>query len=218
MELTLTQFSIVVVAADHNPTILNPDFLKIQKIVPEDWVLAGPAITTPPFATVPYENGVSVSVEPSKLQVADNKASTPSQSDIVEVTDNYVKTVPHVKYTAVGINFNAIAEQDSPEQFLIDRFLRSGSWGTSESPLGSLGLKFVYPLPTGRFVLSLDSGSISRLNGKEKEQRSVLLFDANFHRDLKGNEPLSEQVGTYLKLVESDWKHCQTTIEKLFSE
>ncbi len=30
-------FTIVVVAADHNPSILNPDFLRINDIVPSDF-------------------------------------------------------------------------------------------------------------------------------------------------------------------------------------
>jgi hypothetical protein len=37
MTQKLLQFSIVVLATDHNPTILNPGFLRLQKIVPEDW-------------------------------------------------------------------------------------------------------------------------------------------------------------------------------------
>lgn len=65
------EFSVVVVANDHNPTILNPDFLERQQIVPQTWgwKVADPAITTPPFAMVVYDSGVTVSVEPNKLQI-----------------------------------------------------------------------------------------------------------------------------------------------------
>jgi len=218
MDIKLTQFSVVVVAADHNPTILNPDFLKAQKIVPEDWSLGGPPITTPPFATVTYENGVTISVEPSKLQAADNSCQDPKQSILAKIVDRYVKTVPHVKYTAVGINFNAIIEQDNADHFLIDRFLQEGYLDASESPLDALGLKFVYPIETGRFVLSIDSGQISKLNGKEKEELPVLLFNANFHRGLIGGaEPLYEQVGKYLELINVDWTQFHKTVKALFS-
>lgn len=219
MNMKLTQFSIVVVAADHNPTILNPDFLKIQKIVPGDWALAGPAITTPPFATVPYENGVTVSVEPGKLQVADNKSSDPIQSRIVSIVDSYVKTVPHVKYTAVGINFNAIIAQENADRFLIDRFLQNGSWNTSDNSPDSLGLKFAYPVESGRFILSLESGRVNKGNGKEKQEQAVLLMNANFHRDLMGShEPLNEQVSNCLGFVGADWVQFNKTVENLLSE
>src|SRR5713101_6330983 len=77
MKTHLILFSVVIVGGDHNPTILNPDFLTIREIVPKEWgwEVADPAITTPPFAIVRYTNGTSITVERNKLQVADSSAS-----------------------------------------------------------------------------------------------------------------------------------------------
>ena len=79
MNISHFEFSVVVVANDHNPSILNPDFLERQGIVQEGWgwTVMGSAITTPPFATVSYDSGVTVSVESNRLQVTDTSAAVP---------------------------------------------------------------------------------------------------------------------------------------------
>src|SRR2546428_392286 len=112
METHLIQFSVVVVGEAHNPTILNPDFLAIREIVPKEWgwEVLSPAITTPPFAIVRYTNRVSITVEHGKLQVADlGVGDDPTGSKAAEIARRYVNTLPHVRYTAVGINFHSIA-------------------------------------------------------------------------------------------------------------
>lgn len=208
MSKKLLQFSIVVLATDHNPTILNPDFLRIQNIVPADWgwELASPPITTPPFAMIQYESGVSISVEPNKLQVADNEVTDPTKSKIAALVKRYVEVVPHVRYTAVGINFRSAIELDNADEDLKAKFLKEGQWDSEENPLKSVGLRFVYPLTSGRLVLSIDSGIAEEVVGNQPQQKSVIIANANFHRDLDINKlPTSEQVPNYLDDAPGDW-------------
>src|SRR5919106_1183607 len=138
MEIRPLEFSIVIVASDCNPTILNPDFLARQGIVPDDWGwrVSRPAITTPPFAIVSYDSGVSVSVEPNKFQVVDRLTdSTPYASRIPKVARRYIEVLPHVRYTAVGHNFKGFAEGTDDKAFLKQRFVKSGIWDSNEHPL-----------------------------------------------------------------------------------
>jgi len=137
MKTHLILFSVVVAGEVHNPTILNPDFLAIREIVPREWgwEVAGPAITTPPFAIVRYTNGVSITVEHNKLQVADLSVDDdPTGSKATEVARRYVNTLPHVRYTAVGINFHSVAEVPDPATSLKTRFLKSGPWDNPSHP------------------------------------------------------------------------------------
>ena len=208
MNKKLLQFSIVVLATDHNPTILNPDFLRLQKIVPADWEweLASPPITTPPFATVQYESGVSISVESNKLQVADNKVTEPTASKIVAMVKRYVEVMPHVRYTAVGINFRSVIELDDADAYLKDQFLKKGPWDNEENPMKSVGLRFVYDVASGRLVLSVDSGLVKEVAGDQAQQKLVIFAHANFHCDLDTTElSTGEQVPNYLDEAKSDW-------------
>jgi len=58
--LIISELAIVVAAQNHNPTILNPDFLKHSQIVPKEWVLREPPLCTEPLARVAYTNGVTL--------------------------------------------------------------------------------------------------------------------------------------------------------------
>jgi hypothetical protein len=218
MNPKLLQFSIVVLASDHNPTILNPDFLRLQEIVPDDWgwELASPPIMTPPFATVQYDSNVSISVESNKLQAADNNVEDPSASKLVSMVKRYVEVVPHVRYTAVGMNFRSGFRLDDADNYLKERFLKSGAWDSNDNPVSSIGLKFVYPVESGRLVLSIDSGFAEEMEDDQLQKKPVIITNANFHRDLDTNTPpTSNQVPNYLDLLSSDWNRLSELLANI---
>jgi hypothetical protein len=218
MNIIHFEFSVVVVANDHNPTILNPDFLERQGIVQEGWgwKVTGPVITTPPFATVSYDSGVTVSVESHRLQVIDTSApGGPQSSKVVDITRKYVEVLPHVRYSAVDINFRSIVEHADANAFLKARFLKSGVWDSEAHPLQTVGLKLVYPLDGGRIILGLDGGTVTQRLEEEIKQLSDILVHANFHRDCH-DHPGNAQVIAHLGNAEKDWAAYQSILSDLF--
>lgn len=218
MELLPLEFSVVVVASDCNPTILNPDFLARQHIVPDDWgwkVLAGLAITTPAFAQVSYDSGVTVSVEQSKFQVVEAlKETLPDKSRSTEIARQYVKVLPHVRYSAVGHNFKALVERTSVEAFLKERFLKSGAWDGDKHTLDAISLKFSYSLPGYRLIMALDGIIIEVSAGDGSKRLEGVLVHGNYHRDCEGY-PSNEQVIAHLNHVTEDWHHFQATASEI---
>ncbi|MBN1488809.1 MAG: hypothetical protein JXA69_02740 [Phycisphaerae bacterium] len=213
MNAQLIQLSVVVVGKAHNPTILNPDFLALRGIVPPDWGWeVDETITTPPFAIVRYKSGVAVNVEPNKLQVTDMLADAdPTQSKAAEVAEAYVVTLPHVRYTAVGLNFHSVIEVDSPETYLKKRFLKKGKWDSPSHSVVAAGFRLVYAVaPTGRVTLSLDAGEVQKAGSKDTKS-SVIIANANFHRTCS-DYPAEGQVCEYLHQLRSDWSMYQTLI------
>lgn len=206
METHLVQFSVVVVGRTHNPSILNPDFLAINGIVPHEWKWeVVDTITTPPLAMVRYTNGVTISVAPDKLQVVDvSDKPEPSSSRIVAIARQYTETLPHVRYTAVGVNFQSIAEQPEPGRFLKERFLRSGPWDGFDHLLQDAGLRLVYPVADGRLLLSLDAGEADKAAEGGAKRVPVLIVVGNFHRDCR-DYPSKDQVSNHLTHVSDDW-------------
>lgn len=215
MDIKLVQFSLVVVANDHNPTLLNPDFLDRQGIVMSEWgwSIAGDSITTPPFARVSYNSGVAITVETNKFQVADQVSTTPSDSKIEEIAKNYVKVLPHIPYSSVGVNFQVAAKFQSPEKYVKDHFLKDGNWDTAEHPIQTVGMKLVYPCDGGRLVMNLDH---ARLKGSEEEE--VVLVAANFHRECSQGMPVNEQVLRFLEGSLNDWDYFNTILADVLSE
>lgn len=215
MEVRHLEYSVVVVANDHNPTILNPDFLDRQDIVPAEWgwKVAGNPITTPPFAVVPYDNGVTVTVETNRLQVT-HARGTPESSKILGMARKYVEILPHVRYSAVGINFRSLAEHAEPNAFLKERFLKSGRWDSDAHALQGMGLKFVYLLDEARINLTMDSWVSTEISeGQSKESSGVLVY-ANFHSDCHGY-PTADQAIAHLSNAEKNWAAYQSLLSDL---
>lgn len=219
MKIRHLEFSVVLVANDHNPTILNPDFLALRDIVPAGWgwKLVGHAITTPPFATVAYDSGVTIIIQPNSLQVSDNSGKAEPSSKPIEIARTYVEVLPHVRYSAVGINFRSVAEQAEAEAFLKHRFLKSGPWDSESYKLQGFGLKLVYPLDSGRLVLSLDSAIVpERSEGQTQQTHGVIVY-ANFHRDCQGY-PTDKQIIEHLAKADRDWTFYKNTLSKLLDD
>ena len=222
MKPRLIQFSLVVVGKAHNPTILNPDFLALRNIVPAGWAWkVAETITTPPVAIVRYDNGLAITVEPDKLQVTDPGITdeNPTRSRAAEITGAYVSTLPHVRYTAVGINFQSVVEMESAEKYLKDRFLRPGPWVSPGHPVSAAGFRLLYSLEGGgRLTLSLDAGQVERTDQEEEEKRKVhaVIANANFHRECQSC-PSDEEVVDHLKNVPADWNMHRSLLSELLS-
>ena len=214
----LLQFSVVIAGRSHNPTLLNPDFLELRDIVMKDWGWkVAEVITTPPLALVRYDNGVSIHVEADKLQVVDlNAGPDPTKSRAAGIAASYVKTLPHVRFSAVGVNYQSVIEVPgtSPKDFIKNRFLSSGPWDAPEHPLAAAGVRLQYPLgEDGRITLSVDTGTVElgRID-KERLTKLVVLTNANFHRPCK-DYPGEEKVAEHLGHAAEDWALHQLLLE-----
>jgi hypothetical protein len=204
----LIQFSVVISGETHNPTILNPDFLASRNIVPSEWAWdIGQVITTPALSLVTYTNGLSITVEPGKLQIVDAVATIEAgapNSKVPEIARRYVGALPNVRYTAVGVNFVSAIEHPNPEGYLKSKFLKEGSWDSPSHPLTAVGLRLAYPLANGRVLLTLDTGQAGRVDEEPANLMNVVLASANFHRDCD-EYPADKQIDTYLAAVGDDW-------------
>jgi hypothetical protein len=194
----------------HNPSILNPDFLRVQNIVPEEWGWrVAETLTTPPFSLVKYDNGVSITVEPNKIQVADTNPESPppEKSSAAVIAESYVAALPHVHYTAVGINFLSFIETREPEKRIKERFLKAGKWDNEEHPLHAASVRLVYAFRDGcRVTLSVDPGEVTLKD--DSGGRPAILANGNFHRQCEGH-PGSDEVKRHLGKLPSDWDMYQ---------
>ena len=216
MKWRLVQFSVVVVGDAHNPTILNPDFLASKRIVPQSWGWeVAETITTPPLAMVRYENGVSVTVEQNKIQITDpNVEDGPERSKITEVAAAYVEILSHVRYTAVGNNFQSLIPRPNPGSYLKERFFKEGAWTKSPADLDAVGVWLGCPLvPVGRLLLTIDAAEAKLPDNADHQE--VVVCNANFSREC-AEHPASDKVVEHLKLAVGDWSTYKQVLESLF--
>jgi len=191
MKLKFLSVTIVVLAEDHNPSILHPSFLKAQGIVPADWKLAAaePVICTPPFSMVKFDNDMVFTVENKKLQVIDNRPENkPGQSMAPKLLAKYMETLPHVHYKAIGINFSGLVECAKPESFIMERFLTRGDWNSENRKPQELGLTLKYGAPDGQLWFTINSGSAQ--GPTHNVIRTGILATGNYHSDLPQDKAL----------------------------
>ena len=213
MEIKKLNVSVVVLAMDHNPTILHPSFLESQGIVPKDWQLAEPPICTPPLSVVKYKNGINFSVESRKFQVV--QAPPPDKledSEVPVVAIKYVEKLPYVRYTAVGINMVALIKDPEPEKTLINKFLVVEKCSVGGLNLESASLRLVYPMEKGRLNLSCEPGTI------ESEQLKGIVVNANYHTDCPGSNPVQELKEIVFKFPDRCKHFEKTVLKKLFGK
>ena len=204
----LTTFSIVVAASHHNPTLLNPDFLRTQISV-LGGVEVDNVITTPPFSSVKYKNGLSITVEPEKLQVLQMmEGKSPEDSLVPEVASRYVETLPHVKYTAVGINWIGYVKQDNPATWIRGRFLANGVWSHKPYDVAAMGIRLSYDVDSGKCNLAISDGQVRK---NEQAPFAAMNINVNYHYDLKDKYPNNKDVVGII----NKWSERQKHFEKL---
>lgn len=182
VKLSILNTSVVVLADAHNPSILHPSFLKAQAIVPAEWELADAPVCTPAISVARFKNGIVFTVELPKFQVQD---STPNEASLIwELATKYVSELPHVHYKAVGINVAGLVECEKPEQWIVERFIKSGPWNDDQVHPQAVGMKFVYPVAGARLNLSCDAGTLRSLD-PTAPNKTALLINGNYHTDLK---------------------------------
>lgn len=216
MQLTVFNEAVVILAQDHNPTILHPHFLRSEEIVPQDWEPADRPVCTPPFSMVRYTNGVVFTIESNKFQVAKSPATTDlQQSKLPTYAVAYIQKLPHVRYTAVGINLGAILSVSDPARNLIQQFLREGEWNSKELPLREMSLRLVYSVDDGSLNLSCNQGSV--VDSASGSHTTGIVLNANYHFNLPGGKPVQEAVEV-LNQFSARCDHFLNVIERIFPE
>jgi len=199
MEIRRVNISVVVLARDHNPTILHPSFLSSQGIVPTDWELAEPPLCTLPMSVVKYKNGIEFTVQSNRLQVLQSPPPLQLHDSVVpQLVEKYIEKLPHVRYTAVGINMAIVLVHPEPEKFLIERFLAFEHCNFDDLRLKAVGLRFTYPVDKAILNLSCDPGKVELR--KSADQILGVIVNANYHHELVGHnvvEEVKEAISTF---------------------
>jgi len=215
MKMDLLYTSVVVLAKNHNPTILHPAFLSSQNIVPGDWEAEQP-ISTPVFSSVRYANGLVFVVEDTKFQLTNNEpADDPERCPVPDLATKYVRALPHVHYTAVGINVSGVIECPEPDTVLQKRFLKAGPWNKEPLRPQGFAVRFAYPVGEDvRLTLSLDGGKAVQAN--TQTERIGLLVNANYHTGVAAEGALEGTVAAIGKYAERR-RHFETVVGKILA-
>jgi len=221
MEKTLDtrEVTIVVLARNHNPTILNPDFLSRHAIVPEDWELGEPPICADPFAQVKYRNGFAITAQLDRVTFTETLVGKRIEESLVaDVATRYLKTLPHVDYRAIGINpqGHVLAETlEEARYFTLDHLIAPGPWTflNDTKPLVAVSLK--YPFEKAQVTIKIEEAS---WKPDDTGSVPVAYFGANFHREVAAEEAGERlaRISEILAGVTTDCHVFKRIVEEVF--
>lgn len=189
---TIEQINIVVISESNNPQILNPDFLKNNEIVPNDWVPSS-VIVTQPLSQIVFSNGVSITVEEKRMQVKTDSPNEIEWRDVIPaIAIKYLNVLQHVHYNAVGMNmvFARPANDDSNlKEMLVRDMIVEGPWNNIGGGLSEaiVELKYTNSLPYLGIKVQI---ATKKLDDDRSEH--AFLYTTNLHHDFQ-NDEISER-------------------------
>lgn len=204
-DVKIVGFSVVLVANSNNPSIMNPDFLRYNGIVDVNRQIQGDPITIPGFSQVKFEGGLTVQAEPNRVifeQVGDPLAT---EDDVCpKMASDYLQKVPHVSYSAVGINPKGYRTSDAeaPER-ISTALLDKGEWMTFKNVCPDIYLKTIYRYENEKRMIVLDIAELKN-QGESGVEIPGILFQANIHHDISATNQQT-RIAMVSKIL-SSWK------------
>lgn len=178
-DIIAINMSVVITAATHNPSILNPNFLTANNIVPDSWDVKE-TITTPALSYIQYANAVDVRVDPAKLIITlGDPDNLEKDTSIYDVAKAYVSILNYVPYQHLGLNWTVAFHRKRPREWIRDRYLKTGAKLQLKPHLISAAVTLEYATAEAVCKLSIEPGSISMSD--EDADRPSAIVKANFH-------------------------------------
>lgn len=174
--LSVVEFSVVIAANSHNPTILNADFLRHNGIVGGNWQPTEDCLTSPLFSRVAFNGGLEVQADPMRVKFEQTGDALVADSLVcASAAKGYLKTVPHVPYVATGVNVKCVL-QNLPLHRVSGLFASSKDWTMFHSVVPRFELKAIYEMTGKSMTLDVQE----QLSGTDR----FTICRTNVHRQV----------------------------------
>lgn len=206
--LITQEFGIIIAAKNHNPTILNPDFLKYSGIVPQEWELVRQPTYTQNVSQLAFTNGIMIVAEPTRvifIEAIEQKAI--NDITVAEIAKKYVQTLPNIQYEGVGLNprgYISFEQQSAASQYLVKTLLSDGDWQSLGTAPVRATLNLVYTLERCPFYLTVSEAA---LRNPDETNIPIVLFNGSFSYEVR-SEISAERVVNLHNIID----HWQTDL------
>lgn len=213
--LDIQDFSIVLAAKDHNPTMANPNFLRASGVVPGEWELARPPVVSSQTVQIIFKNGIKLEAQPGTISFSQGiDTNTFKNIELPSLARRYSVTLSNLAYRGVGINPRRfVTFGDRPEQahqYITETILSRGSWQDFGTAPMQAGINLVYSLEHCQLRLGINE---AKLQMPDTEAIPAILFAGNFHYELTGES--AEERLQHLHQALDNWQSDFATYQKL---
>ena len=198
----LEELAIVLSAPGAIPTLINPDFLRYNRIVDPSWAIELPVVIESKYSHVSYTNGLSLTATEERLIVS-QRGSPLSMEEIVcpGVIESYLEQVPPAtEYQSVQIEpVCSITIADSATGQLLSPLneLKIGLLHGDVVP--EIQVRSLYQFPDKFIVLQ-----VVEHRTEDEEGLALIRFLGRIYHQVKGDS-LREQA-MYIVSVVKEWQ------------
>jgi len=207
MELK-SRSNIVILASAHNPSIINPQWLKDKNLIKEDPTNFA---STPEFSVFESET-YSLLVDRNRLQIAIKNDEDNSLNFLPKIASTYIELLPHIPYKSIGFNFDWFYDKSNKKNIL-EYNIKIGN---------SIGLSNILD------DYKINYGGIIHAEGKNHNLKLILeppsetlqKFNFNYHHDIQdlNVKDMVEVVGNFLNVHKHSKEVVTSIIEMEFDD
>ena len=198
----LVQLSVVLIADHVDPSMINPDFLRLNGIVNHDLQTGQPPVSTPVFSQVAFEDGFTVTAQTDRVEFVQRGETLTEDAASPNVARRFLEKIPYPAYKAIGINPVGTKPLDPGYvSGVADALIERGAWMAfgDVSPMVSLKATYLYD----NRKITMDVQDAKRRDADGSEQPG-LLFVANIHRDVSETDQ-GRRIASLMSIL-SAWK------------
>ena len=203
-QLQITRVSFIILSRNNNPSLLTPDFLRNNKIVKDDWVVDS-TFTTDRVSQTVYENEFRIFMQPDRVlfeQFIEDGYSK-DKFELKEVVYNFLEALPHINYTALGINpFGHIIfdSQEELDDYIFNHIILPGDWKKFNQQNPEISMVFKYPFEDYNIQVSIENVGVYET--KKKTENLGVLFEGNIHREFDAQQKNEDRLQSLKNRVE----------------
>ena len=202
LDIAVINLSVVLIADNIDPSMINPDFLRHNGIVDSRLQTGQPLISTPVFSQVILERGLSVVAQPDRFEFAQQGQALTEDAERPDIARRFLEKIPYPPYKAIGINLTGTRLLDrGAANGVADALIEGGRWMAFGNVSPAVSLKAAYHCEGRQITLDVHDAKRRVSDGSESPG---LVFAANFHRDI--SEMNRERRIAKLMSVLSAWK------------
>lgn len=212
-DITLTALSVVLIADNIDPSMINPDFLRHSGIVASDLQTEQLPISTPVFSQVTFEGGLAVIAQPDRFAFVQQGESLEEDIASPNTARRFLEKVPHPAYKAIGINSTGVKPLDDGPRSVAATLIGEGEWMAFQDVSPEVFLKAVYPCKEKQ--ITMDIQDVKRHEAGGSESRG-LLFTVNVHRDVSKMDQ-GQRIARLMSIL-SEWKEDLSDFKDLVAK
>jgi hypothetical protein len=188
----IQEIAISISATNFSPTIINPDYLKISGVIPQDWQLSREPIASPGSIQLVYQNRISIVGQQNMVTFIEN-IGTEQVTDLIvtELAKKFIEKLPNADYQFLNFNPKSVIPMkdggsDAARRYITGTLLAPGSWQDIGKAPMQANLNLSYQLDRCQLNVSINEANIQI---PEQPPMPGVLFSGNFNYNVSREDP-----------------------------